>query len=188
FQFPRLYSVEGIRDGGYSVGQTGVESPVNILVKSAGEEVGDFGHIYVDGRNVSPDERGYNVVVLGPMSGAVEGTGHFDTFASEDESARLAQFIAGIPAGRIVAVAVEDEASLHLTAAAVEALHTVGASEDLRGMFRWGHAIVGVKDAEPGQALEATGLLRPVSVRTGQGFKEPGAAAAFDYVAFRTRQ
>jgi len=161
---------------------------VNILVKSAGEEVGDFGHIFVDGRNVSPDERGYNVVVIDPASGVVEATGHFDTFASEEESARLAEFIAAVSDGSIVAVVVEDEASLHLTEDAVLALRTVGAKEDLRGMFRWAHAIIGVKGSEPGQALEATGVLRPVSVRVGQGFTEPGAAAAFDYVEFRTQQ
>ena len=188
FRFHRLFPVEGIRDGDYSVGQTSVSSRVNILVKSAGEEVGDFGHIYVDGRNVSPDERGYNVVVLDPASDAVEARGHFDTFASEEESTHLAEFITGIPDGRIVVVAVEDEASLHLTEEAVLALRTIGAREDLRDMFRWEHAIIGVKGAEPGQALEATGLLCPVSVRAGQGFTEPVAAAAFDYVAFRTQQ
>jgi hypothetical protein len=188
FRFSRLFPVEGIRDGQYSVGQTGVSSPVNILVKSAGEEVGDFGHIYMDGEDVSPEERGYNVAVVDPASGAVEARGHFDTFAREEESTRLAEFIAGISDGRIVAVALEDEASLHLTEEAVVALRTIGAREDLRGMFRWAHAIIGVKGADAGQALEATGVLRPVSVRTGQGFTEPGAAAAFDYVAFRTEQ
>jgi hypothetical protein len=188
FRFRRLFPTEEIREGRYTVGGTGVTSPVNILVKSAGEEVGDFGHIYVDGRNVSPDERGYNVVVLDPASGAIDQRGHFDTFASEAESTRLAEFVKAIPEGRIVAVAVEDEASLHLTEAAVLALRTIGAEEDLRDMFRWGHAIIGVKGAEPGQALEAMGLVRPVSVQAGQAFTEPGAAAAFDYVAFRTRQ
>ncbi len=185
FRFSHLFPTEEIEDGEYAVGDTGVRSPANILVKSAGEEVGDFGHIYVDGRNVSPDQRGYNVVVLDPMTGAVEGTGQFDTFASEEESARLAEFLAGVPQGRIVAVAVEDEASLHLTEAAVQALRTIGTEGDLRDMFRWGHAVIGVKGAEPGQALEATGLLRPVSVGVGQGFTEPGVAAAVEYVAFR---
>jgi hypothetical protein len=184
FRFGRLFPVEEIRDGDYGVGHTGVTSPVSILVKSAGEEVGDFGHIYVDGHNVSPDERGYNVVVLDPLSGEVEGTGHFDTFASEEESARMAEFLAEVPDGRIVAVAVEDEASLHLTEEAVSALRTVGAEADLQEMFRWAHAIIGVKGAEPGQALEATGLTLPVSVSVGQGFTEPSAAAAVDWVRF----
>jgi hypothetical protein len=188
FRFRRLFPAEEIREGVYAIGGTGVTSPVNILVKSAGEEVGDFGHIYVDGHNVSPDERGYNVVVLDPVSGAMEGRGHFDTFANEEESARLAEFVEAIPEGRIVAVAVEDEASLHLTGAAVLALRTIGAEKDLRGMFRWGHAIIGVKGAEPGQALEATGLLRPVSVRVGQGFTEPAAAAAMVEVEFAPAQ
>ena len=187
FRFGRLYPAARIREGNYAIGATGLEAPVNILVKSAGEEVGDFGHIYVDGQNVSPDERGYNLVVLDPTSGAVERRGHFDTFASEEESVRLAEFVAGIPDGRIVAVAVEDEASLHLTEAAVEALRGIGAEEDLRGKFRWAHAIIGVKGARAGEALEATGLLGPASVHLGRGVTEPAAAAAFDWVKFNTR-
>jgi hypothetical protein len=186
FRFGRLYPAAKIREGDYAIGATGLEAPVNILVKSAGEEVGDFGHIYVDGQNVSPDERGYNVVVLDPTSGAVESRDHFDTFASENESNRLAEFVASVPDGRIVAVAVEDEASLHLTESAVRALKSIGAQEDLRGKFRWAHAIIGVKGAEPGEALEATALLRPASVRAGQGLTEPTAAAAFDWVGFNT--
>jgi len=184
FRFRRLFPAEQIRDGDYQVGSTGVRSPVNILVKSAGEEVGDFGHIYVDGRETSPNQRGYNVAVLDPATGVVERTGHFDTFASEEESTRLAEFMGGIPEGMVVAVAVGDEASLHLTEEAVLALRTIGAQEDLRRMFRWGHAVIGIKGAEPGQALEATGLLRPVSVRVGQGLTEPAVAAAFDWVRF----
>ncbi|GAG38498.1 unnamed protein product, partial [marine sediment metagenome] len=164
FRFRRLFPADQIRDGDYQVGGTGVRAPANILVKSAGEEVGDFGHIYVDGRDVSPNERGYNVAVLDPVTGVVEQTSHFDTFASEEESTHLAEFIGGIPEGMVVAVAVGDEASLHLREQAVLALRTIGALEDLRGMFRWGHALIGIKGAEPGQALEATGLLRPVSV------------------------
>jgi hypothetical protein len=184
FRFDRLFPAESVRYGEYAIGETGVSAPVNILVKSAGEEVGDFGHIFVDGRNVSPDERGYNVVVLDSATGAVEGTAHFDTFASEEESARLAEFIAEIPQGKIVAVAVEDEASLSLTEEAVLALRTIGAEVDLRGMFRWAHAVIGVKGAKPGQALEASGLVRPRSVRVGQGFTEPSVAAALDSVRF----
>jgi hypothetical protein len=184
FRFGRLYPAEEVREGEYAIGSTGVVAPVNILVESAGEEVGDFGHIYVDGREVSPGERGYDVAVLDPETGTLEAAGHFDTFASELESTRLAEFLAGVPDGKIVAAAVEDEASLHLTEEAVEALHSIGAREDLRGMFRWGHAIIGVKGAEPGQALEAVGLLRPVGVRVGQGLTEATVAAALDWVRF----
>jgi hypothetical protein len=184
FRFRRLFPAEQIRDGEYQITTTRVNAPVNILVKSAGEEVGDFAHIYVDGRIASPNERGYNVAVLDPESGEVERTRHFDTFASEEESRQLAEFISGVAEGRIVAVAVGDEASLNLTKEAVLALRTIGSQEDLRGMFRWGHAIIGVKGAERGQALETTGLLRPVSVRVGQGLTEPQVAAAFDWVRF----
>ncbi|MGB3906585.1 MAG: interleukin-like EMT inducer domain-containing protein [Anaerolineae bacterium] len=185
FRFTRMYPVSEIRDGDYTIGETGIAAPVNILVKSASEEVGDFGHIYVDGRNLAPDERGYNIVVLDARSGLVERTGHFDTFASEEQSQLLADFIATIPAGKIVAVAVEDEASLHLTVEAVRALDSIGATGDLRGRFRWEHAVIGVKGATRGQALERMGVLQPATVRVGQGLTEPTAAAAFDYVSFQ---
>ncbi|TKJ31041.1 MAG: hypothetical protein CEE40_03035 [Chloroflexi bacterium B3_Chlor] len=185
FRFGRLFPAEEIQDGDYVIGDTGVTAAANILVKSAGEEVGDFGHIYVDGRNLSPDERGYNMVVLDPRSGLVESAGHFDTFASEEQSQLLADFLATIPAGKIVAVAVEDEASLHLTEEAVRALGSIGATGDLRGRFRWEHAVIGVKGAIPGQALERMGVLQPVSVGVGQGLTEPTAAAAFDHIIFQ---
>jgi hypothetical protein len=47
-----------------------------------------------------------------------------------------------------------DEASAQLTEEAVRALHSIGAAGDLRGKYRWTHAILGVKGAAPGTALE----------------------------------
>jgi hypothetical protein len=73
-----------------------------------------------------------------------------------------------------------------LSPEAVDALRTIGASGDLRDHFRWGHAIVGVKGAQPGTALEALDWMRPVTLVVGEGATEPHLAAAFPSIAFET--
>ena len=155
---------------------------LSLLVRSAGMDVGDFAHIYANGVELSPNERGYNFVVLNPDTGEVEARASFDTFASEEESRAMAGFVAGIPSGRIVAVAVRDEASLHLTEAGVGALRLIGAASDLRGCFRCGHAIIGVKGLRPGEAMEGVSPTLPVSLWAGEALSEPHVAAAFEWV------
>jgi hypothetical protein len=162
-----------------SIGQTGIQSPVNLIVHSAGQEVGDFGQIYVDGRDVSPNERGYNVVIIHPETGSVEQAAAFDTHLDANASEALAAFLGAVPDGRIVAVAAADEASRLLGENAVEALRRIGAQGDLRDGFRWGHAIIGVQGATAGTALERIDWMRPVAVVAGEGATEPDLAAAF---------
>jgi hypothetical protein len=144
FHFAHLFPIEDYRQGSYFIGGTAAISPVAITVESAGQEAGDFGHIYMDGRNVSPEGRGYNLAVMDPQTGAVEATASFDTHLDGEASQAMADFMASIPEGRIVAVAVRDEASRLLSEEAVQALRTIGAEGDLRVKFRWGQAIIGV--------------------------------------------
>jgi hypothetical protein len=60
---------------GQPIGTTGIKTPVPILVlASAGDT-----DIVVDGKNVSPHHRYYNLVVLAPESGDVVLAAHFDT-------------------------------------------------------------------------------------------------------------
>lgn len=189
-QFDTLVPVGGIREGSFAFGRTGTQapladSPVSIVVRSAGNEMGDFAHIFVDGVDRSPNAVGYNVVVVNPQQGLVEASAAFNTFASADESARLAQFIAGIPDGRIVAVAVRDEASRYLTENAVTALRSIGASADLRGKWRWSHAVIGVKGAPPGSVVETASETMPAQVIVGVGATEPNVAAALESIEIK---
>ena len=94
-------------------------------------------------------------------------TAHFDTFASEEESNALADWLRQWPPGTLLAGAVADEASMHLNQAAVDALRSVGVAGDLRGRFRWSHAFIGAAGASAGSALEATSLLQPASLWLG---------------------
>jgi hypothetical protein len=157
-----------------------------LLVQSAGKEVGDFGHIYVDGVDVSPNRRGYNLAVFSPQGEVL--TAGFDTHLDPGASTALAEFIAAVPEGHAVAVAAADEASMNLGEEAVLALRSIGASGDLRERFRWSHAIIGVKGAEPGSALEALDGLRPVSVAIGPPLTEPTLAAALDWIRFESSE
>jgi hypothetical protein len=148
---------------------------VALVVQSAGEEVGDFAHIGVNGAEVAANRRGYNLVSL-TAAGDILDAAVFDTFAP-GESARMAAWIAQWPAGTVIAGAVADEASLNLGEDAVAALRAIGVAGDLRGKFRWSHAFVGVVGARVppgrGSALEQTALIRPARVWLGAPVDAP---------------
>jgi Interleukin-like EMT inducer len=186
-QSDALTPVAAVQEGDFAIGKSGVTAPASIVVRSAGSEVGDFAHVFVNGIDAAQNMRAYNIVVVNEKTGAIESSAAFDTFASADESARMAQFIAKIPIGRIVAVAVRDEASRSLTSEAVDALRSIGAMEDLRGKFRWSHAMIGVKGAAPGSALEAASETMPAQRVVGAGAMEPQVAAAVEWVKIEAK-
>lgn len=139
------------------IGETGVTSPVDLQLVSAGMDVGNEGSIYVNGDQFARARRGYNLVAIDLGGGEVLWSDVFDTLVSPAESVRLAAAVDRLPAGTIVAGAVKDEASGALTAEAVAALRSLGAAEDIRGRYRVSHLFVGVKGAPPGTALEQSG-------------------------------
>ncbi len=157
---------------------------IPIVVQSAGEEVGDFAHIYIGGRDVAVNERGYNVAVL-EQTGNVTSVA-FDTHLDATAAYRLAQFLAGVPEDALVAVAVADEASMRLDEAGVAALRALGATGDLRNRFRWSHAMIGVKGGAAGSALEAFDGLRPVTIALGAAVSRTTVAAGVAWLRFES--
>ena len=153
-------------DPRYRVGATGARSPGDLRVESRGQPFGSHGSIRLNGVELSPDRRGYNLVAVAP-DGQVRGRGRFDTFGDPQASARLAAWVAALPPRTVVAGAVRDEASAQLGDEAVRALQTLGVAGDLRDRFREAHAFVGAVGAAPGTALEALGA-RPVSLAVGR--------------------
>ena len=162
----------------------GLQSPCShaIVATSAGQEVGDFGRVFVDGVLVAPGDRGYNLAAVCPD--AVTTGGPFDTHLDPDASFRMIDFLAGQPAGCVVAAAVADEASMSLSAAAGGALRGIGSKVDLRGKFRWSHALIGVTGAGSGAALEFESEIAPVTVALGPAITQPQAAAAFRWIRY----
>ena len=68
---------------GDAIGASGVRAPADIAVRSAGFDDGNVGDITVNGRQVSPRHRGYNVVALDPASGQIMAAVYADTFESD---------------------------------------------------------------------------------------------------------
>ena len=137
------------------IGSTGVVSPVNIDVHGFDEAfISLFGSHGAEVK-ASAGRRGYNVTVIDPRTGKVLDAVGFDTAANPYEADALAAYLAGIPKGRIVAVATKGDAGANLTPVAVEALAGLGSRArtpaDLQGMA---HALIGVQGAAPGAAAE----------------------------------
>ncbi len=139
----------------HPIGTTGVRLAADVEVTSDRERA----VVMVNGRMFRPD-RGYYLVAIDPASGRVLDTGAFDLSWSESDAAAMVAFIDRVPAGGVVVVATEFDASRALTDEAVAALSTLGLAVDLRGQFQVMHAAIGVKGAAPGTALERTDRLR----------------------------
>jgi hypothetical protein len=148
-----------------------------VTVLSAGEEVGNYGHIFVNGRERSPNQRGYNVVIIEP-DGRWQAA-NFDTHLDPTASAALAGFIRTASAKALIAVAAADEASNQLGEEAVAALQAIGATDDLRGCFRCSHAFI---RNQAGHTVEILDPLRPAGVTTNLGLTEPNIAALVDWI------
>ncbi|NOZ05628.1 MAG: hypothetical protein GXP41_04655, partial [Chloroflexi bacterium] len=170
--------------GGWGIGKSTVSTPYPILVESAGEEVGNLAHIFVNGQDVAMGGRGFNLAVIAPQTGVVTARATFDTHLDSSAAHRLANFVAAVPHGYIVAVAVADEGSRLLSEEAVNALHTLGLAQDLTGTthFRWSYAALGVKGAPTGSALESASGIRPVRVGAGPAIRETGVTVGVTYI------
>jgi hypothetical protein len=161
FAFDRLDAPADVLPGNGAIGGTGVQAPVAIEVNSGGPA--DFAFITVgtgdEAQDGSVHRPGYNVAVIHPQTGRVLEQRGFDTTPSGDEAeaTALADFLANVPAGQIVVVALQGDGAALLTEDAVAAFRAIGGQADLRGTDGWSHAIIGVKGAAPGAAMEAAG-------------------------------
>ncbi len=157
---------------------TGIPGLSSLVVRSAGQETGDFAHIFADGADLSPNRRGYNLVAWNPGDGRLLGADAFDTHGDPTASARLAAWVRALPPGAVVAGAVRDEASMNLGGDAIDALRSLGVATDLRNHFRWGHAFVGAVGSAPGSAHEQASGLSVAQVAAGLPITAPQVAAA----------
>ncbi len=133
----------------FAIGTTGVTSPVEIVARSA-----EVASIQVNGREVAPGKRGYNVVVLDSQSGAVLSARRFDMVEDRAESRAMTDFLMQVPAGQIVVIASQGDVAANLGDRTVEQLRTLGAQIDVRQTAQRAHVIIGVKGAPRGSALE----------------------------------
>jgi hypothetical protein len=160
-EFGRLDAPADVLPGNGTIGSTGLQAPVAIEVNSGG--AAGFAYITVgegpEALDASAHHPGYNVALLHPRSGKVLDSRGFDTTPGGNgaQAAALAEWIAAVPRGHIVVVALQGDGIALLSQEAVDAFHSLGAALDPRGDGGGSHAIVGVQGAPPGSALEAAG-------------------------------
>lgn len=132
-----------------------VAPPVPVRVYSAARMAGNFVGVNVNGQPaLSTVKRGFNLVVIHEVTGAVIESRSFDTYISTAESDAMAAFIEAIPNGRFVAAAVLDEGSSKLTQRAKDALKTLGASSVQNLGWQQSYSLLGKKGLQPGQGIE----------------------------------
>jgi hypothetical protein len=153
-------------DARYRIGATGARAAGDLAARSSGDGPSPTGSVRFNGVELAANHPGYNLAAL-DSGGRLVGSAVFDTAARETASDELAAWIDALAPGTIVAGAVREDGSRHLTEKAVQALRALGVAGDLRGHVGAAHAFVGVKGARPGTALEALGP-RPVEVRVGE--------------------
>ncbi|MBN1465600.1 hypothetical protein JXA02_07570, partial [candidate division KSB1 bacterium] len=125
-----------------------------ILIQSAWTNSVGYALIEIDNQTAVPTGRGFNMVVLHQNTGAIEKSGHFDTYADVNASAELVRFVEAIPDGRYVLAAVSDEGRSNLTEAAFQALETLGSAKIRNLGYRDMWAIIGRKGAPRGSVVE----------------------------------
>jgi hypothetical protein len=187
-QWARLYDVRGLIDYGMPAARARF-----VVVKSAGAEVGDFAHIWIDGRDWSTNQRGYNVVAFAAGTGLnFPIASFFDTFDSRDASTRMAKLLSAGAVQFITgsyALAVRDEASRNLDDDLRQALRAAGAKADIG--WRWSHAFLRYIGADGTIVIrEDASPIRPAIVSIGERITAPevaGAVEGIDIVSGRTQ-
>jgi hypothetical protein len=154
----------------------------SMVAKSAGQEVGDFAHIWINGVDRAINQRGYNVV-FNPAGDSVRLARHFDVFASTHESDRMVSEMK--TRGHDVVLAVRDEASLHRTVELEQILQSLGVTQ--LGEWRWSHVFIRYYNVEARETIirEDASPIRPAIVSIGERITAPQVAGAVEWIEVR---
>jgi len=123
-------------------------------VQSAGFNDGFFAFLMINGEIIGNSKRGHNLALLDAKTGAVMSTANFDTWASQEEANRMADYLRGFPEGTILLAAIMDEGSVSMTEAAHQALEAYGSRFTRRVGLRDSWAMIGRKGARMGSVPE----------------------------------
>jgi hypothetical protein len=137
----------------------------NIRVLSAGYMDGNFTQMFIDDSLVCLGTRGYNVLVIDPLTGMIQSSRQFDTWSAKQNVDSLVTFLNTLPSGQIVCAGIRDEGSQNMNEEAFRAWERLGSSLIRKVGTRDSWAIIGKVGAEPGSVPESL-------TRTGNGFAE----------------
>ncbi len=144
------------------VGETGVASPVDILVQSGGGQgIQRAAHIVVNGRDYARRERGIHAVLYDPKAAEVTHWDCFDLYDDPTAAHRLSRLLQRAPKGTVGVFAVFDDGSVNMTPELEESFIEFGLERGARidrGMalvgLRYSLAAIGARGAAPGTALQ----------------------------------
>ncbi|MFZ2487903.1 MAG: interleukin-like EMT inducer domain-containing protein [Anaerolineae bacterium] len=159
-------------------------APVSLAVTSAGLDAGSYAHIWLNGVDLAPNSRGYNLAIIDAATWQPRAVAVFDTHADPAASAALVAFLQQFDTDSLLALAIKDSAGAQLSDEAAAALAAVGL-DPLQGRLRWSQAAI-----VPGQTLLDAGWtrqqqvngLQSVRVSVGPAWSEPTAAAEVEWL------
>jgi len=160
FELKNLERVNIKNDSHYRIGATRVFSPVDIHAVSLSRRLPFEGRIMFPGLWIgNPAKRfalqgGYNIFIVDEHVGQVLDQNVFRTNISLEAADKLADYLDSVQTGRIIIALTWDDASRQLNDRAVFALRSIGSMEDLRRHPVGCHAVIGIKGALPGEAME----------------------------------
>jgi len=140
----------------------------------------------VNGREASKQGRGYNIVVLDSQSGNIIASRFFNTADDRAQSRAMTDFLAQVHDGNVVVVAAQENAGTNLGDRTVAMLRSIGAQIDLRQNPNRSHAIIGVRGAQPGMAIEQSNDGESL-VAVGRNSDERTLAAAISMLVLEKK-
>lgn len=128
----------------------------NISVTSAGFEAGATCVITKNGINLLSNTffAGMGIVVFDDITMDVDTSTWYNLFNNPTNMQALVNLINSIPAGKIVAMGVSDDAANNITVDLKNAIKTLGSTKIDSITFRGSWALIGKKGAPPGDVLE----------------------------------
>ncbi|HEY6877166.1 MAG TPA: interleukin-like EMT inducer domain-containing protein [Polyangiales bacterium] len=150
----------------HEIGQTGVKLAHDVSARSAGWAVGMIGSVAVDGVSKTAGAHG---VTMFHLDGS-DTHENFDTLSEPTAARRFAEAVDALAPGQIVAVVAVDEASSLWNEQADAALRALGGMRSLRKAFRASYALIGVKGAKPGTAIESFSMTHAVHATLGRPY------------------
>jgi uncharacterized membrane protein (Fun14 family) len=141
----------------------------DLVARSAGFSAGNAASVLNDGTLVPVTGGGYgrglNVVVFDEAGGAVLDARCYDTHEDPAAADSFAALVEALPPGRVVVVAVQDDATNMLTERAKRACESLGSTRIRALGYRGSWVLIGYKGAAPGSGMEYLNNAGAVSTR-----------------------
>lgn len=153
-----------------TIGQTGFHPSANIIVRSMGYHIhnsnilGDKSEILINGTDVSPNKRGYNLIAFHPRKNIPEYTRHIDPFTNQRANSAIKEFFDETPDGYVVIGSIRNDGSANINLNTFREFRKIGGSGNPIKRFREAFIIIGVKGASPGTAFEKRGAAPMTTV------------------------